>query len=243
MRQELYRQMREVEDRHWWFVGRRLIVSSWLSNLDWSPHSRLLDLGCGTGGNLAMLGTFGSVTGVEMDEQARELAKGRHQAPVHEGSLPDNLPFTDETFDCVTMLDVLEHVEEDTRGLEAVRDRLNPSGFLLLTVPAFSSLWGPHDEEHHHFRRYRSGNLRTKLAAAGFAVRRMSYFNTWLFPPIALIRLLQRWQQPGSGATSAEMPARWLNGMLYRLFSSERWLLQRASLPFGVSLIALAQKI
>ena len=242
MQPVLYQQMRDIEDQHWWFQGRRMIVSTVLSTMKLPENARLLDLGCGTGGNLEMLSSFGEVTGVEMDAHAAELAGQRGLAPVLRGYLPNNLPLDDRCFDCVTMLDVLEHIEQDEASLRTVHRLLAPGGHLLLTVPAFGFLWGPHDEAHHHQRRYRAASLRAVLQSAGFGITRLSYYNTWLFPPVALIRLFRKIVPAGDAELEATMPPLWMNRMLRALFASERWVLSRARFPFGISLLAIAQK-
>jgi len=242
MQAELYRQMRELEDRHWWFRGRRRIVSSMLATLPLPSNAKLLDLGCGTGGNLHMLSAFGTVTGVELDANAAQLARARGHAAVLRGRLPDRLPFTAASFDCVTMLDVLEHIEQDAASLVEVHRLLAPGGRLLLTVPAFEFLWGPHDEAHHHQRRYRAGPLRSLLQDAGFQVTRLSYYNSWLFPPVALVRLLRKGAPVGDAGAELALPPVWMNRALGALFASERHVLRHTGFPFGVSLLALAQK-
>ena len=239
----LYQQMREIEDQHWWFQGRRQIVSAVLASMKWPDDTKVLDLGCGTGGNLEMLQDFGAVTGAEMDTGAAELAGQRGIAPISQGSLPDELPFEDASFNLVTMLDVLEHIEQEDASLKAVKQLLQPGGHLLLTVPAFQFLWGPHDESHHHKRRYRASTLRAALETAGFRVKRLSYYNTWLFPPVALLRLLRTIVPAGDAELEATMPPGWLNRCLRALFASERFVLTRTRFPFGVSLLAIAQKV
>jgi len=234
--------MRNIEDRHWWFRGRRRIVSGLLERIPLDSDSKILDLGCGTGGNLQMLAGFGQVTGVELDAQALALAVERGTVPVVSGSLPDDIPFEPGSFHCVTMLDVLEHIEQDEAGLASVYRLLLTGGHLLLTVPAFRFLWGPHDEEHHHHRRYQARELRSKLRTAGFEVTHLSYFNTWLFPPIALVRLLHKWIPAGDTGMETSLPPAWLNRLLLGVFSSERPIVTRGRLPFGVSLLAVARK-
>jgi SAM-dependent methyltransferase len=239
----LYGQMRELEDRHWWFVGRRSIAASWLQAALPEP-ARILDLGCGTGGNLAMLSQHGEVVGAELDEQAAQLARARDIAPVVRGELPDALPLAAESFDCVTMFDVLEHIADDAATLRTVHELLAPNGQLLLTVPAFPFLWGAHDVAHHHQRRYRAAPLRALLQQAGFEVQRLSYCNSWLFPPAALVRLLRRWLGSEASAAGVELalPPAALNRLLAAVFASERFVLAHGRFPFGVSLIALARK-
>jgi SAM-dependent methyltransferase len=238
----LYQQMRELEDRHWWFVGRRRIVSSVLQSLQLPAESSILDLGCGTGGNLHMLSQFGALTAVELDANAASLARARGVAPVLRGKLPDALPFAPQSFDLVTMLDVLEHIADDAATLQTVHRLLVPGGHLLLSVPAFAFLWGPHDEMHHHQRRYRRAPLRHLLEANGFRVRLLSYCNSWLFPPAALVRLLHRVLPLGGSNVELAMPPAPLNAVLANLFASERFVLPHLSLPFGISLLALVQK-
>jgi SAM-dependent methyltransferase len=234
--------MRELEDQHWWFQGRSRIVATLMGQLGLPEHAKMLDLGCGTGGNLQMLSGFGSVTGVELDDTAADLARQRGHAPVLSGSLPDNLPVAEGDFDCVTLFDVLEHVPQDAESLATVNRLLRPGGSVFITVPAFMFLWGPHDEAHHHQRRYRAKQLRGLLTNAGFGIEKLSYYNTWLFPPAALVRLLRKIVPGGDAGLEVALPPKWLNGLLRGLFASERHVLSRANFPFGVSLLAVARK-
>jgi len=242
----LYQQMRDLEDRHWWFVGRRAIVSSLLRNSALPKDARILDLGCGTGGNLAMLAKFGEVIGAELDESAAALARERDVAPIVRGKLPNDLPLDAGAFDCVTLLDVLEHIEDDRATLETVNTLLAPEGLLLITVPAFHFLWGPHDEAHHHQRRYRAKGLRRLLKDTGYEITTLSYCNTWLFPVAALVRLLRRYFPGGGAGAELSLPPAPVNALLAAIFSSERYLLRcglKNGLPFGVSLVVLAKKL
>lgn len=241
MEAELYQQMRELEDRHWWFVGRRSIVASLLRGSGLSKDARLLDVGCGTGGNLGMLCEFGQVIGAELDETAAQLARGRGHAPIVRGKLPDSLPLSADSFQCITLLDVLEHIDDDLTTLKTMNTLLATDGKLLITVPAFPFLWGAHDEAHHHHRRYRAKGLRRLLTDAGFEVTTLSYCNSWLFPAVAVVRLLRRFFPAANAGVELSLPPAPVNTLLAKLFSSERHLL-RAGLPFGVSLVVLAKK-
>ena len=242
MDNSLYPQMRELEDRHWWFKGRRAIVASQLKSSGLPRDSKILDLGCGTGGNLAMLSQFGEVLGAELDAHAAQLAREREIAPVIRGKLPDALPLAEGAFQCVTLLDVLEHIEDDRATLVAVNKLLEANGRVLITVPAFPFLWGPHDEAHHHQRRYRAKQLRDLLHDAGFEITTLSYCNTWLFPVAALVRLLRKCLPKGDAGTELALPPAPLNALLAMLFASERHLLRHMKLPFGISLLAVAKK-
>jgi SAM-dependent methyltransferase len=243
MQPELYQTMRDIEDRHWWFRARRRIVSALLTQMQLPAATRLLDLGCGTGGNLSMLCRHGQVTGVESNPVALELANARGVATVLAGRLPDDLPVEPESYNCVTLLDVLEHLQQDDAGLEAIHRLLTADGRLLITVPAFSFLWGPHDTVHHHYRRYRAPDLLASLEKAGFVVDFLSYYNFWLFLPIALVRLVHKALPFIESGSEERLPPAWLNRMLERIFASERHFLSRGRLPFGVSLIAVARKL
>jgi hypothetical protein len=119
---------------------------------------------------------------------------------------------------------------------------LAPEGQLLITVPAFPFLWGPHDEMHHHQRRYRANGLRQLLESTGYEITTLSYCNTWLFPVVAVVRLLRRWFPGGAAGAELSLPPTSVNALLATLFSSERYFL-RVGLPFGVSLVVLAKKV
>lgn len=241
MEENVYSRMNALEAGHWWFVARRRIVSAFLKqSCPDTARPSILEAGCGTGGNLAMLAGFGDVHAFEPSEGARASAAAKHDGAISQGHLPDGIPFGDTRFDVVVMLDVLEHVERDLESLEALRRRLAPGGRILITVPALPWLWSRHDEVHHHFRRYTRTGLSSVLEAAGFRIVRMSYFNTLLFPLIAGIRVLKKLAGQKDAADDS-MPGPMVNRALTWLFSLERRLLARVSFPIGVSLIAVAE--
>jgi SAM-dependent methyltransferase len=231
--------MRELEDEHWWFVARRKIIESLLRSLKLPEDSNILEIGCGTGGNLGMLGGFGGVTGVELDTVAAKLARERDQAVVLEGGLPDSLPDFATDYDLIGLFDVIEHVEDDGASLDALRGLLKPRGRIVLTVPAFPFLWSQHDEENHHFRRYRRRDLENLVAMRGMKLEYASYFNFWLFPPVAAMRLIRKVIRYEESWKDMRKPADWLNRLLESVFASERYMIGNLRLPFGVSLIAV----
>ncbi len=248
MRPDVYQSMARVEDTHWWFRGRRAIITSILSTLNLPKDAAILDAGSGTGGNLAMLSSFGTVYAMEMDAEARALANQRGIVAVQEGELPGKIPFGDQAFDLIAMFDVLEHIEQDFDALSALHARLKPHGMLLLTVPAFEMLWSMHDAMHHHKRRYTVAPLMRLMERAGYTVRFASYINFWLFPLIAIVRILDRLSgnrligKKSDGNAELSIPPAPINWLLMKIFASEAGLISRMRLLFGVSIVLLAQK-
>lgn len=239
----LYHAFHDVEDRHWWFVGRRAIIAALLPEaLRGVPRPcRLLDVGCGTGGMLPILAPHGAVTGVDSEPLALGYCRDRGFLDVHlqEGYAPA------EPFDVLTLFDVLEHVPDEAGFLTTLNSWLRPGGRLVVTVPAFGWLWSRHDDLNHHQRRYTRARLISALEGAGFSVTRASYFNFILFPLVVIARLLERPARPGvtdDAEVLRHLRIGGLNGPLSRIFASERFLLRRANLPWGVSLVALAAK-
>lgn len=242
MHESLYPQMRELEDHHWWFRGRRRIVAGVIQRLHLPAQARILDAGCGTGGNLPMLAGFGELTGAEFAAEAAALARARGVCEVVRAGLPNEMPFTAMQFQLVTLLDVLEHIDDDRASLQTLANLLTSGGHLLITVPAFPFLWGSHDESHHHKRRYRAAGLRARIAESGLDVQWLSYYNSSLFPAVAAVRLLHRLLPAGEVGNELTLPPAPINVLLENLFAAEGHLLGRLPLPFGVSLIALARK-
>jgi SAM-dependent methyltransferase len=199
---------------------------------------RLAGIGCGSGGLLESLARFGSAVGVETDPALREHARARG-LDVRAGSLPDDVPLETGRWDAVCLFDVLEHVADDAGALAACRRLLAPGGRLIVTVPAYAWLWSRHDELLGHRRRYTTGSLRAVALAAGFAVERLTYFNTLLAPPIMAVRLARTaLRRPDHDLAR---PAPLVNRLLARAFAAEARLLRRVSLPFGISVLLIAR--
>jgi SAM-dependent methyltransferase len=239
---KLYLQMAALEDVHWWFVARRKILDKVITELNLPQEAEIFEAGCGTGGNLAMLARHGSVYAMELDDVARSLASERQLAKIGAGRLPEEIPFHSQKFDLIVLLDVLEHIDKDAAALQALYSRLNKNGWLLITVPAYPFLWSAHDVVHHHKRRYVMKQLRTVVTRSGYTVSYVSYFNSLLFPLIAGVRILHKLTGGGKG-DDLTMPSPLTNKLLTAIFASERFAIGRFSLPFGVSLLLLAQRL
>jgi SAM-dependent methyltransferase len=241
MEQAAYQSLRDSQDGHWWFVGRRRIAERLIERFVSLPEkARVLEAGCGYGGNLAMLGKLGDIHAFEFDAAAREYASTLSRRPVAHGKLPDDIGFDSDRFDLIALLDVLEHIDDDVSSLSALGTRLAPGGSLFLTVPAVPWLWSEHDVLHQHKRRYTKALLRARLREAGFEPVRIGYFNSLLFPLALAQRLLSRFSRQRKNDHAA--PPEPFNAVLTSIFTSERNVLVRIPFPIGLSLFAVVRK-
>lgn len=236
--------MARVQDRHWWFAARREILRAQLKALRLPADAEILEVGSGTGANLALLAEFGRVTGLEMSAEAIASARARGlelpgRVTLHQGRCPDDLAGLGQRFDLVCLFDVLEHIDNDRAALAALRDCLKPGGRIVISVPAYRWLWSAHDESLHHRRRYRRSELVELCADCGLAVTTSSYFNTMLFPLAAAGRVMDRFLGRQQSSGSAVPPAP-VNAGLRLVFAFERHFLGRVPLPFGLSILVVA---
>jgi len=242
MKEHTYPIMFRVEQSHWWYTGRRKILADFVEAIcrqvtDRRP--RILDVGCGTGANLLMLSQYGDAEGVDVSEDALAFCRERGLDKVRLGAA-EELPYEDGTFDLVTALDVVEHLDDDLAGLREMRRVLRPGGRVLLFVPTFMFLWGLQDDVSNHRRRYRLPELQRVLEQAGFEIERTTYANITFFLPILAMRQLMR--LTGIKADSENnINVSALNGVLGGVFGAESWFLKRMNLPFGVSGLCVAR--
>jgi SAM-dependent methyltransferase len=240
MEQAVYERMARIDRDHWWFVGRRRIVRRLLARF--APAARplrILEVGCGTGSNIALLREFGEVEAVEPDAWARGFARQRTGARIHAGTLAE-VALEDGRYDLIVLLDVLEHIADDAQALALIRTKLAPGGRLLLTVPALPALWSGHDVAHHHQRRYTRATLARVVGQAGYRIVHRGAFNTVLLPVIAGARAINK-LRGRRGADDDRMPPAWLNGLLAGLFGAERYAAGAGLLPIGLSLALVAE--
>jgi SAM-dependent methyltransferase len=234
----------QVEETHWWYVGRRRIIQSLVERICATlnkPNPRILDVGCGTGANLKMLAAYGKAEGVDISEQAVEFCRQRGLDSVKLGAA-EQLPYESDSFDLVTSLDVVEHLDDDVAGLREMRRVLRRDGRLLLFVPAFMFLWGVQDDVSNHRRRYTLPSLLKAVEAAGFSVEWSSYANISFFLPVLLVRTVMRWLRLRAD-TEYGINISPMNGPFSRLFAAERFVLNRWKLPFGVSAVCIARRV
>ena len=239
MEREVYEAMAEHDERHWWYRARRQVVAELIRRKVSLPEgARLLEIGCGTGHNLTMLGEFGSVDALEVDPIARGMAEKRLGRTVLSSPLPalDGLP--DDTYDMVAALDVVEHISDDTAALEGIARVLKPGGKLLMTVPAHQWMWSAHDVVNHHQRRYSKGGFKRLVDKSPLQLDSIGYLNSLLFP----LAMAQRLGSKITGKEDANLapPAEPINQVLERVFALERRVIGRVPLPPGLSLFAVA---
>src|ERR1051325_2823751 len=243
MMEHTYPILFRVEQTHWWHIGRRRILADFVAAIcrqvmDRRP--RILDVGCGTGANLLMLSKYGDAEGVDISEDALAFCRERGLDKVKLGA-GEELPYENGTFDLVTALDVVEHMDDDLAGLKEMRRVLRPAGRVLLFVPTFMFLWGLQDDVSHHRRRYRLSQLRRVLEQAGFEIERTTYANITFFLPILVIRKLMRLTGiKTESENSINVPA--LNGILGGLLGAESWILRYMNLTFRVCVLRASTK-
>ena len=234
----------EVEESHWWYLGRRRIIATLVEKICRTlnkTNPSILDVGCGTGANLKMLAAYGNAEGVDISSQAVDFCRQRGLDSVKLGAI-EHLPYDDSSFDVVTALDVIEHLDGDVAGLREIRRVLRPDGRVLLFVPAFMFLWGVQDDVSNHRRRYTLPSLLKAVDAAGFSAEWASYANVSFFLPVLVVRSVMRWLRLRAD-TEYGINIPLLNGPFSQLFAAERFFLDGGKLPFGVSAVCIARRV
>ncbi len=250
MERQAYEELKELQNTHWWFVAKREIICSMVSKYSKKllhkskKEIQILDAGCGMGVLLHALSRYGQVKGMDADAEAAVYCNHiMGQKAVLQGELPDKIPYKEQSFDLIVSADCLEHIKDDYAALCAMRKLLKEgNSFLVLTVPAFMSLWSYNDEFVHHYRRYNRKQLISLAQKAGFHVQLCSYYNFWAFPAVFIIRKMKnlfhiRKDDLGVGGGENGL----VNKILTRIFLSEKHrLLRNKRFPAGVSLILVA---
>jgi SAM-dependent methyltransferase len=239
MERIVYDQMAALDQRHWWYVARREVLAALIRRtVRPAKDAVILEVGCGTGHNLAMLGRFGSVDALELDPEARKLAKKRLGKSVLSAPLPEMKGVPERHYDLVAALDVIEHLDDDRAAIESIARRLKPGGKLLMTVPAHQWMWSAHDVANHHQRRYSHAGLRRLFDGTPLRLDASGYFNSLLFPLAIADRIGSKLR--GKDSADVTLPPAWLNRPLERAFALERHAIGRVPLPPGLSLFAVA---
>jgi SAM-dependent methyltransferase len=239
MNVEEYAKMREAEDHYWWFVSRRRLALGLLDRYA-SSAERVLDVGSGTGALLSELQSKRRAVGLDFSPLAVGFCRQRGLEGVLVGNA-EQLPFLPGAFDAIVSLDTLEHVPDHVSAVRGIARSLGPGGVLVLNVPAFRWLWGPHDVALMHQRRYTKGEVRRLLEDAGLTVEKLSYSVFLLFPVVVLLRLLDKFKR-GPAKVALPKVSGPFNRFLVKLQDMEARWIAAGSLPWGSSVIAVARK-
>lgn len=243
MQSDAYDEMIALQGTHWWFVARRRIIRMVAAKYLPVGTGKVLEVGCGVGGNVVVLSKFGKYVGLDIHAPAIEYCIKSHPGKMFINSSIEDIQKVKEIekYNSIFILDVLEHLDRDVESLRRLGKLLDDGGKFLITVPAFQFLWSTHDEFVHHKRRYTKKNLINTLHSAGLEIERISYFNTFLFPLAfiqrTMLKLLNR-----TSKTHLNQPPKFANAILQFIFSLEVPVLRKLSLPVGLSLFAVCHK-
>lgn len=239
MERAAYREMADLDQRHWWYRARRQILQELIRREVRPPRgAKILEIGCGTGHNLEMLGQFGEVDAIELDDESRAIAQGRLGRDILSARLPELTGIAERHYDLIAALDVIEHIDGDSEAIAAISTRLRPGGKFLMTVPAHPWMWSAHDTVNHHKRRYSKASLKGLIDGSPLTLDRIGYFNSLLFPLAVADRLVSKLR--GKDEAEVKLPSTPLNSGLEAIFAAERHLVGRLPLPPGLSLFAVA---
>jgi SAM-dependent methyltransferase len=234
-----------LEDKHWWFVARRNLVTDALKaslGAKSAQKPQVLDVGCGTGGTMDRLREWSCVTGLDLEPYALEFCASRGHEDLILGSATE-MPFESNHFDAAVALDVLEHIPDHAAAAKDILRVLKPGGTLVVTVPAYQSLWSGHDVALHHQRRYRAEEMGKLLTDTGFDVVHLTYTVSLLFPAVWCVRraqnILKKNAPPKADAVVTPEP---LNSILLSLLNAEGKFSLKGRLPFGLTVFAIATK-
>jgi SAM-dependent methyltransferase len=250
MDKNYYKKYYTLEREHWWFTARAKILMTHISRVFLHPKDlNILNIGAATGYSSELLQQFGAVTSVEFDEDCYKFTRDVVKIPIQQGSILA-LDFPDNTFDLVCAFDVIEHVEDDRLAVSEMRRVAKQGGVMCVTVPAFMFLWSEHDVVNHHFRRYTSKILRGLFLEKNTQIFH-SYFNFWLFFPIAAVRFALRVFTKKHLVTPENAQSDFdnfksnsiVNTVLKYIFLSENIFFKRLiPLPIGVSILSSWRK-
>ncbi len=236
-----YREMAELDQKHWWYRARRKVLADLIRReVNPGPGARILEIGCGTGHNFEVLKQLGAVDAIELDEESRAIAEQRLGGTIMTSPLPE-LAGVAGGYDLVAALDVIEHIDDDVAALAAIATKLKRGGKFVMTVPAHRWMWSAHDVVNHHKRRYSKVGLKRLIDGSPLKLEKIGYFNSLLFPLAVVERLASKAR--GKDDAVVKLPSAPVNKTLEAAFAAERHLVGRLPLPPGLSLFAVASAI
>jgi SAM-dependent methyltransferase len=238
---EEYARIAAVEDDHWWYRNTRALAADLLA--PWLHRTeRLLDAGCGPGGNGAWLAEHGAVVGVDLSPDALEFVRARRPDTTPVRASIEALPFDDESYDAVVGLTVLYTVPDDAGAVRELARVTRRGGAVLLVEPAFPALGRAHDATVHGRRRYRRTGLAELATAADLTVQRCTYAYSFLVPPAATLGALDRLRRRRDEPAGSDVDKRALDTVFAPLAARERRWLAHHDVPVGTSVVLLATR-
>lgn len=242
-----YATMYRHEDHYWWYTGLRRLLALTFKDLTQPVPRVVLDAGCGTGGNLAYLVktlSRAKVFAMDLHPAALDFTNSRKIETVLLQASINQVPFQANVFDVITCLDVAcTRGVNDLNAFKEFYCVLKPGGVLLINLPAYRFLRGEHDVAGHVQHRYTARELGSKLKSAGFIVKRITYWNALLLPFIFIWRKINTVKKnPAAPQSDFRNLPTWINEVLKFVLRIEERLLSFLNLPFGTSVLAIAQK-
>ncbi|MEW6108502.1 MAG: class I SAM-dependent methyltransferase [Nitrospirota bacterium] len=237
-----------LEREHWWFLARKEILRDQLRKLfDGVKTLKILNVGAAWGASTIMLQEFGEVTSLEYNKICCDYVKQELGIDCVQGNITA-LPFEDNFFDLVCAFDVVEHVQDDRLAISELHRVCKRGGYTFTTVPTFNFMWSEHDVINEHKRRYTKKSYLKLFSDTDCSVMYRSYFNFWLFFPVATFRVLSSFFKRNRAEAVAQsdnlkINKGWLSFILHQIFRSETLLLRRGMVfPVGVSLMVISNK-
>ena len=246
MKTDFEKKYHSVEEKHWWFVGRREIIVKLIKKIfTQSKNIKILEIGCSGGPLLKLLLSQGysQAIGIDNSKRAIQLCKERGLKNVHvmDGVKPN---FDREEFDIIIASDVLEHIQNDKKAIKAWKGILKKGGVIICFVPALRILWSKHDEDNKHYRRYTKNDLKTLFLQNNYWIVRSSYWNFFLFFPALIYRLLLGFILRKFPSSQLQQSNSLLNFVLSQILKIENVILNMGfNFPIGISSFVIARKI
>jgi ubiquinone/menaquinone biosynthesis C-methylase UbiE len=251
MQADYYREYYHLERTNWWFVARKEILRNQVARIFPKRNNlKILNVGAALGASTIMLQEFGNVTSIEYNKYCCDFVNDNFKLDFIHGSITE-LPFKDNEFDLVCAFDVVEHVQEDVLAISELHRVCKPGGYTFTTVPTFKFLWSEHDIINEHVRRYTMKNYLSLFDKEIARIHFKSYFNFFLFPPVAVFRVLSSAvKKPGKNkdkvakSDNSRVTNKFISKMLYRIFKTESHFLKRnIKFPVGISLMVITNKL
>jgi ubiquinone/menaquinone biosynthesis C-methylase UbiE len=239
MEEQHYQSMKELQES-WWYEGRRDLYKIFVKKIKLNKNPKILDIGCGTGDNIILLSKFGECYGIDFSNKAVKYCKEKGLKKVYIADALDT-KFKSNNFDLVTAFDVMEHIKNDKGFIREIKRILKPSGYAIISVPAFDFLWNENDKLSQHNKRYTKRSIK-KLVDKDFDIVKISYWNSTIFFPVMLYCFYERFKKSKKRTNNLNKIPKFMDKILRYVIKIENILVEKANMPFGVSLFLIIRK-